>query len=320
MVGCELATIGELSRFHSEDYVLAFQKASDNLKIDAVGRAKFNLGTLENPLFDKVFERASASVGGAAAAAKAALAGKVAFHPAGGTHHGRKGQASGFCYFNDPVFAIMTLLDAGLTRVLYVDIDAHHGDGVELAFRGDDRVKLVSIHEENRWPNSGNFADNCDQICNLPVPTAINDSEYALLIDRICEKYSAYNAQAIVIVAGADCLKGDPLSKMALSNLGFASAIAKLLQLAPVKIVLGGGGYNPWTVTRAWALLWGKLAAYEIPNSLPPKAQEILHSLECDLIDDEDILPEWRTSLQDPPNEGEIRGEIKEIANEQLKL
>lgn len=319
MANCELATVETLTRFHSEDYVLAFQKASNNLKIDAIGRTKYNLGTLENPLFDKVFERASASVGGAIAAAKLALAGHLAFHPAGGTHHGRKEQANGFCYFNDPVFAIMTLLDAGLRRVLYVDIDAHHGDGVETAFRGDERIRLVSIHEENRWPNSGKLADNCAQICNLPVPKAINDSEYAMLIDRISEKYSAYEAQAIVIVAGADCLKGDPLSTMALSNIGFVSAIEKLLALAPVKIVLGGGGYNPWTVTRGWALSWGRLAGYEIPKSLPQNAKDILNKLECDLIDEEDVLLEWLQSLQDEPNKKKIRSEINVIANELLK-
>ena len=320
MAICDFASLEQISKFHSEEYILAFQKASQELKIDAAGRAKFSLGTLENPLFDKVFERASASVGGSILAAEIALGGKVAFHPAGGTHHGRKDKASGFCYFNDPVFAILTLLDAGLNRVLYVDIDAHHGDGVEVAFKADKRVHMVSLHEENRWPNSGALKDNCAQICNLPLPKTTNDSEYAILIDAICEKYVGFDAQAIVIVAGGDCLKGDPLSTMALSNLGFVSAIEKLLKLAPVKIVLGGGGYNPWTVTRAWALVWGRLAGFEIPVTLPSSARDVLSGLECDLIVEEDIFHEWRDSIQDEGNVGEIRDEINILVGSLLKF
>src|SRR5207344_3103305 len=102
--------------------------------VNAEERTRYGLGTMENPLFPGLFERAATSVGGSILAAQLALEGRVAFHPAGGTHHGRPGRASGFCYFNDPVFAVLTLLRAGLERVLYVDLDAHHGDGVQDAF------------------------------------------------------------------------------------------------------------------------------------------------------------------------------------------
>src|SRR5690606_37637711 len=124
-----------------------------------------------NPLFPGLFERAATSVGGSILAARLALEGRIAYHPAGGTHHGRPDRASGFCYFNDPAFAILALLEAGLERVLYVDLDAHHGDGVQDAFAADERVHTVSIHEAGRWPGTGAASDTGDgRACNLPVP------------------------------------------------------------------------------------------------------------------------------------------------------
>jgi acetoin utilization protein AcuC len=135
-------------------------------------------------LFPGVFERAATSVGGSIRAAELALEGRIAYHPAGGTHHGRPDRAAGFCYFNDPVFAILALLKGGLERVLYVDLDAHHGDGVQDAFEDDRGVWTVSIHERGRWPNTGTLADVGAGGCN-PRCRGFNDAELGILLDGL---------------------------------------------------------------------------------------------------------------------------------------
>lgn len=305
----------QLSRFHSREYVAALRTASLSGFVSAQARERHGLGTMENPLFPGLFERASTSVGGSVRAAELALQGRLAFHPAGGTHHGRPDRASGFCYFNDPVFAILTLLDAGVQRLLYVDLDAHHGDGVQDAFADDPRVHTVSIHERGRWPHTGAAHDvGGGRSRNLPVPRGFNDTELAFLAEEILLPFGErIRPEAIVLTCGADALEGDPLSAMALSNVALWSAVERLARLAPFAVVLGGGGYNPWTVARYWAGLWGRLSGRSIPESLPGKARAVLEPLSCDLIDDEDVRPEWRATLADAPNPGPVRKEIHEL-------
>ena len=186
---------------------------------------------------------------------------------------GRTGPA-GFCYFNDPVFSIMTFLDQGIERVLYVDLDAHHGDGVQDAFAEDPRVLTVSIHEEKRWPHSGLVEDRADGAArNLPVPAGFNDSELEYLMDQaVLPLADRFDPQALVITCGADGLEGDPLSRLALSNVGLWPAVEKLVDCCDRTVVLGGGGYNPWTVVRCWGGLWGRLSGRQIPAVLPPGA------------------------------------------------
>ena len=309
-----MADIGTLMRYHDEDYVLALQSADKAGLATPAHRKTYHFGTMENPLFKGVFARASTTVGGSIEAAKQALAGKTAFHPSGGTHHGMKDRAHGFCYFNDPAFAIFTFLDAGLERVLYVDIDAHHGDGVEAAFTDEARVHTLSIHEEKRWPYSGVLADQKPGQVNIPVPRGINDTEFTLIMDELvlpyCEKFKP---EAIVITCGADGLKDDPLSKMGLSNGALWDAVLALKSQAPACVVLGGGGYNPWTTVRCWVGLWGLLAGYDLPDVLPEDAQAILGKFDSDLIDEEDREEGWLTTLADTPNGGPIRREIKSL-------
>ena len=306
------ADTATLTRYHDKNYVEALKAADTHGSVSVTVREQYNFGTMENPLFRGVFNRAATTVGGSIEAAKQALAGNIAFHPSGGTHHGMRDRAHGFCYFNDPVYAILTLLDAGLERVLYVDIDAHHGDGVEAAFLRDDRVTILSVHEENRWPYSGTMKDNDKGRINLPVPQGLNDSEFLYIFDELirpaCE--TAY-PQAIVITCGADAIDADPLSKMSLSNQALWHVAMELKTETEHLIVLGGGGYNPWTTIRAWVGLWGQLNGYPLPKTLPDEAQAMLARFDSDLIDEEDRLPEWITRLEDQENKGEVREEIK---------
>lgn len=311
VAGCDL-----LTRFHTSAWVEALARADAEGIVSPEVRARHGLGGLENPLFAGVFERASTSVGGSYEAARLALEGRVVFHPAGGTHHGRPDGASGFCYFNDPVFAVLGLLDGGAARVAYVDLDAHHGDGVENAFASDPRVTTISIHEAGRWPGTGVLDDRREgRARNLPVPRGIVDDEWDVLIDdAVVPVLERFDPRAIVVTCGADPLAGDPLSTMALSNRALWRAVETVIARAPAAVVLGGGGYNPWTLARCWAGLWGVLAGEPLPDALPEVSRARLAALDCDLVDEDDRDPLWLTTLVDAPVHGPVRPEIREIA------
>lgn len=306
------ASEDELAAFHQRDYIAALREASARGRVDAATRQRYNIGTMENPLFAGVFERASTSVGGSIRAARLALEGRIAYHPAGGTHHGRPGRASGFCYFNDPAFALLALLEAGVERVAYVDLDAHHCDAVQDAFADDPRVLIASIHEADRWPHTGALGDGAaGRTLNLPVPQGLNDRELAMLMQDLLLPFAAsFRPQAVVVTCGADALEGDPLSRMALSNVALWDAVEEAVALAPIAVVLGGGGYNPWTLARYWTGLWARLSGRAIPADLPPAARDVLARLSCDLVDDEDQRPEWFTTLADAPRAGVVRDAI----------
>ena len=315
------ASIERLAGFHDLRYVEALLEADASGTVQPEVRDRHHFGNLENPLFPGVFERAATAVGGSILAAELALEGRVVFHPAGGTHHGRPDRASGFCYFNDPVFAIGTLLERGAGRVLYVDLDAHHCDGVQDAFRGDGRVLMVSIHEAGRWPHTGAADDRgSGNARNLPVPAGFNDSELRCLLDEVVlPAGAAFSPDAVVITCGTDALEGDPLSRMALGNGALWHAVDGLIGLAGPAVVLGGGGYNPWTLARCWTGLWGRLSGRDIPDALPPEAQLVLADLQCDLVDDEDLKCEWFKTLADAPNEGPVRTEVRDLATRATK-
>jgi len=309
------ANEAQLTKFHDPDYVAALRAADAAGRVDPAVRRRYRIGTMENPLFPGLYRRASTAVGGSIHAAELALDGGVVFHPSGGTHHGRPDRASGFCYFNDPVFALLTLLENGLERVLYVDLDAHHGDGVQDAFANDPRVMTVSIHEEKRWPHSGPVEDRAlGAARNLPVPAGFNDDELDFLMrEAVLPLARTFGPEAVVVTCGADPLAGDPLSRLELSNVGLWRAVESLVELTQRSVVLGGGGYNPWTVVRCWSGLWGRLSGREIPTELPGPVRDLLAGFECDLIDEEDVPETWRTRLADEPNHGPVRPQIEAL-------
>ena len=317
-----VADAATLGRFHDPAYIEALRRADEDGEVGRETRERYNLGTLENPLFPGVFRRASTSVGGSIAAAEQALAGRIAYHPAGGTHHGRPGRASGFCYFNDPVFAILTALDAGVGRLVHVDLDAHHGDGVQDAFAGDPRVYTISIHERERWPHTGALDDTGGgRSCNLPVAPDFADADLeSLMADVVLPLVRRAAPELLVVTCGADGLAGDPLSRMNLSNRALWSAVSALAAEAPGAVVLGGGGYNPWTVARCWAGLWGVLNGFALPERLAPVSVRRLEGLECDLVDEEDRDPRWLTTLADVPQEGAARPETAVLARRALDM
>lgn len=313
IVAAELPPIETLERFHHPDYLTALERSAATLKVSAADRARFGFGTLENPVYPGLFDRARATVGGSIAAARVALGGEVAFHPAGGTHHGKAGRASGFCYFNDPAFAIQTLLDAGAGPVAYLDLDAHHGDGVEQLFAEHRSVQLISIHEDGRWPHSGTAAaPGPGNAVNIAVPKGFNDSELErLMTGPVADAVARFRPCSMVVTAGADCLHGDPLSSMELSNRALWRAVEMAIGWTDHCVVLGGGGYNPWTVARGWAGLWALLSGRQADSPPTEEALRLLASYRSDLIDNDEIDPEWLVSIADRPRPGPLRREIE---------
>jgi acetoin utilization protein AcuC len=300
---CEPASVERLLEFHDRAYVKALRHADARGRVARDVRERFQIGTLENPLFEGLYDRAARTVGGSILAAELALEGHTVFHP------------SGFCYFNDPVFAIKTFLDAGLEQVYYVDLDAHHGDGVEIAFFDEERVTTLSVHEDYRWPYSGTQSYPKAKAFNLPVPKGFNDSELECVMDKaVLPLAERVRAEALVICCGADCLAGDPLSTMMLSNVALWKAVERLLELGLPTVVVGGGGYNPWTVTRYWVGLWGSISGQAIPDELPQQGIDLLRGMECDLVDEEDIDASWYNTLADIPNRGPVREPVMSLA------
>lgn len=314
-----VADRSELTRFHDPDYIDALHHAERHQNLDAERQRRHNIGGVENPIFSEVFSRPATAAGASLVAADMLLkkgGPRIVFSPAGGTHHGRPDRASGFCYVNDPVLAILRLLDRGIDRVVYVDIDAHHGDGVQDAFAEDDRVLTVSIHEEKRWPFTGGVDDRAGGMArNLPVPREFNDTEMALVTETMVRPLvAAFDPQMVVLQCGADALEGDPLSRLSLSNNALWGVVQALRECAPRLLVLGGGGYNPWTVGRCWAGIWAVLNGRPIPPPGAPcrEAQEILSGLSWTRSRGRSPEPAWLTTIADLPRPGPVRDIVSE--------
>ena len=148
------------------------------------------------------------------------------------------------------------------------------------------------------------------------MPRGFNDTELAYLLDNaILPLKDTFDTDAVVLCCGADCLAGDPLSGMMLSNVALWDAVDRLVRPGEPAVVLGGGGYNPWTVTRYWAGLWARLSGYAIPSQLPADVVEYMQSMECDLVDEDEIEAAWLTTMADSPYPGQVRETIKSTAD-----
>jgi acetoin utilization protein AcuC len=304
-----------LALWHDPAYIAALVRAEALGEATPDMRDRFHLGTVSNPVFPQVFRRPATGAGGTMLAADLLMAGLGVVHvPGGGTHHGLPDRANGFCYLNDVVLAIKVMLGAGLTRVAYVDLDAHHSDGVELAFTGDPRVRMISVHEEGRWPFTGALGDTAGgSAFNLPVPRGYNDSEArAVLHELILPRVAEFQPEALVLQCGADSLLEDPLSRLALSNRAYIEALDALVPLAPRVMVLGGGGYNPWSVGRLWTAIWGRISGQDLPDRLPEAAYSVLAGLSWSgggrPPPDQVLLH----TMLDAPREGPVRLDIRE--------
>lgn len=306
------AIVPALTAWHTPAYVAALMRAEAEGAVDAATRARHHIGTLSNPVFPEMFRRPATAAGGSLLAARLLADGGVAYNPGGGTHHGMADRAGGFCYLNDPVLAIRAFLDQGLTRIAYVDIDAHHCDGVAAAFHADTRVLMISTHEAGRWPFTGGLEDRAGgHAINLPLPRDTADSGFSMALHEvILPAVQSFGPQALVLQCGADAVAEDPLSRLALSNNAHLQAVTLLRPLAPRVLVLGGGGYNPWTVGRLWSGVWATLNGHEIPDRLPEPARAVLAALSWSR---HPALPPDRLidTLRDAPRDGPVPGDLR---------
>ncbi|MBI0535006.1 acetoin utilization protein AcuC [Roseomonas sp. KE2513] len=306
------ATVEQLTRYHTLDYVAALRQAEEDQSVSPTIRERHHIGAHGNPVYREVFRRPATSAGGAILAARLTRGGGVVHVPGAGTHHALPDRASGFCYVNDPVLGLLEWLDLGLTSILYVDIDAHHGDGVELAFSEDPRVFTLSIHEGGRWPFTGRLEDRAGgHARNIPVPVGFNDTEMDhVLHAAILPILRHLRPQAVMLQCGADALEEDPLARLSLSNNSHMAVVRALRDEAPRLIVTGGGGYNPWTVARCWAAVWGTLDERTMPPRLPPVAEAVLRGLDWHRAAGRNPPEHWFTTLVDTLRPGPLRDEV----------
>lgn len=303
-----------LTHWHTDAYVNALQRVQADQAATRDDRDRHDIGSPTNPVFPEIFSRPATAAGGSILAGELLREGGIIYNPAGGTHHGMPDRANGFCYLNDPVLAMLSLRHHGVRRIAYVDIDAHHPDGVEEGFGGDPECLIISVHEARLWPRTGPIEnDGGGNALNLPVPRGFNDSEMALVRDAlILPKVSAFEPDAIVLLCGADGVEEDPLSHMMLSNNAQLDVLRGLMGMAPRLLVLGGGGYNPWSVGRLWTQVWGVLNGLDAPEVLPEAAEAVLRALRFDGNRRGKNPPEhWFTTLRDAPREGEVREEVR---------
>jgi len=252
-----------LKKFHSARYLHALKTASRG-RWDAEA-LEMGIGTQDCPVFPGMYEYAVLAAGGTLVAAKLILSGDadVAFNPSGGFHHAGPERAAGFCYINDVALACMVLAEQG-KRVLYLDVDVHHGDGVAYAFYDRSDVMTISLHQDPRtlFPGTG-FADEIGTgegkgyCVNVPLPVGTYDQIYLKAFEAVVlPLIKAYNPDVFVFELGADALAGDPLGHLQLTNNVYAEIINHLLSLNKPIVATGGGGYNVDNTARAWALAW----------------------------------------------------------------
>ena len=300
-----------LQEFHSQDYISALQRVEISQKVTEIERKNYNIGTLSNPVFREMFKRPATSVGSSILAAELVADGGRAYALGGGLHHGKAKYANGFCFMNDLVFAIRRLRSLGIQRVAYVDLDAHHCDGIMEAFEEDDNLLILSTHEEGRWPFTGMLGDNIkDRVINIPLPRACNDDEFLLAVDQIVlPAVIRFSPEALIIQGGADALLDDPLSRLGLSNIALWQTLSYLTELSDRIILTGGGGYNPWTVARLWTGFWAIMSGRTVPSELNESASLILQELKWS----RKLKPDKRLLhyIHDLPNKGFIRPKMR---------
>jgi len=264
-----------LTRVHAAEYVDAVRRASSGDRTDV---RRWGIGPGDTPAFDGMHPASLLYCGATVAAAEAAVAtGGRAINFSGGLHHAFPDHASGFCIYNDLALAIHSLLDAGCARVAYVDIDVHHGDGVEACFRDDARVLTFSIHESGKWlfPGTGNSSDRGgpgaeDSVCNVALAPGTDDAIWLHAFERVAPVVlDRFRPEAFVLQLGADAHANDPLAHLKLSSRGWLRGVDWLLERSRglPTVLTGGGGYHLPTVERLWAMAALRAADRPVPDA-----------------------------------------------------
>ncbi len=267
----------DLESVHSPEYIDAVMALSAGA--DEPSPAEFGFGSLDNPPFIGMYEASLLYTGASVLAADLVARGECdrVFSISGGLHHAMRECASGFSVFNDPAIAIQRL---GQTfgRVAYIDIDAHHGDGVQAAFYESSDVLTISIHESGHFlfPGTG-FTDEIGigagtgYSVNIPLTPSTSDDVYLWAFDEVVPPLiEAFDPEVIVTQLGVDSHFQDPLAHLALTSRGFNALVERIIGLGRPLVALGGGGYNLSAVPRLWALAYGLMTGREIAEQIPP--------------------------------------------------
>ena len=275
------ATENELLLFHTREYIELLKEAGTGM-IPIDGPAH-GLGAGDNPVFNGLYDWSCLSAGASIQAAELVAGGEAdrAFNISGGLHHAMPARASGFCYVNDAAIAVQRLVDLG-ARVAYVDIDAHHGDGVEYAFYETDKVLTISLHESGQWlfPGTGEVTDRGmnrykGYAVNMPFPPETGDTEFVdAFMEIVPRALDAFAPDILVTQLGVDTFYTDPITHLNLTTNGFEEMVLFFTETKLPWVGLGGGGYNMSNVARAWALTWAIMNNIEVPDSLPKEYLE----------------------------------------------
>ncbi len=283
---CVVAQESDLLTFHTHNYLSKLKEFS----LSDAPRADFRygLGDIENPVFAGLYHWARLGAGGTLEAARLVTEeGYIsAFNLAGGWHHAHKNRASGFSYLNDSVLAIYSLLQKG-KRVVYLDIDAHHGDGVQEAFYDTDQVLTISIHEkgESFFPGTGSEKEigsgkGKGYSVNVPLKEHTDDALFMKAFDEVAfPLIAAFNPDVMVTQLGADTFRTDPLTRLEITTHSYCYILKKLKALKIPWVAVGGGGYENINVARAWTLAWAIMNDIELPPHLPARFIKLISSL-----------------------------------------
>ncbi|KZT19380.1 histone deacetylase [Neolentinus lepideus HHB14362 ss-1] len=271
------ATKREMTQFHSDEYIDFLSRITpSNMGSYVKEQYKYNVGD-DCPVFDGMFEYCSISAGGSMEGAARLSRDKcdIAINWAGGLHHAKKIEASGFCYVNDIVLGILELLRYH-PRVLYIDIDVHHGDGVEEAFYTTDRVMTCSFHKYGEYfPGTGELRDvgigkGKYYALNFPLRDGITDETYKSVFEPVIRQVmETYDPSAVVLQCGTDSLSGDKLGCFNLSMRGHANCVKFVKSFNKPLLMVGGGGYTMRNVSRVWAFETGLATGVELMPSIP---------------------------------------------------
>jgi len=279
-----MATDEDLLRVHSAEYLEAVKWLSVP-GAEMTDPRRWGLGTEDNPIFSGMHEVTATVVGGTIRAAEMVMGGEVdrAFAIAGGLHHAHRDRASGFCIYNDLAAAIAWIRDTYGARVLYIDYDAHHGDGVQGIFYSDPGVLTLSLHESGRYlfPGTG-FVDELGEgdgygySLNLPMePQTEDDSWISVYRDLLEEVAEAFRPEVIVLQNGCDAHVLDPLTHLRCTTRMYEETVRITCDVADrvcggKVVATGGGGYAIWRVVpRAWTLVWAGLTGQRVADEVP---------------------------------------------------
>lgn len=277
------ATMQELLNVHDQRYVEAVRRLSYGDFTASPARWGFSeFG--DNPVAPGMYEWNALTTGGSIVAAELVASGErdAAFNIGGGLHHAHRSMAAGFCVFNDPAVAIHHLLSRGL-RVAYLDIDAHHGDGVQEAFYSDPRVLTISVHEAGNFlfPGTGHTDETGIGAgegfsANIPLAPESGDDVYLWVFDEaIAPLVQRFQPDVVFSQLGIDTYFRDPLTHLRLSTAGFATLVRRIAQLAPRWVASGGGGYDLQAVARGWTLAWAIISDQQVEDQVPPSLRDL---------------------------------------------